>query len=742
MEDNGGTANGGADTSTVHTISFDVTPVNDAPVTADTTITTLEDKPYTFKPADFGFSDPNDTPANALMNVIIGTLPAHGTLTLNGSPIAAGQVIPAGSIGNLVFRPDSNVNGPDGFSFRVQDNGGTANGGADTSVEHTINFDVTPVNDPPVVIDPTNPGTALNPQPAADLLHLIPAVSMTDGATLTPIKTGAYFADPDMDTLTFMLEPATTPAWLHIDAVTGNLTGTAPPDASQLTNSGTPGTYVVTVIATDPSGTSAHLPVTLHIANLPPVAANDTVNTPEHGPAATGNVLGNDHDTLPDSDPLTVTGATTSSGAVVTLGRPNRLPEGGTFTLNVDGSYRFDPGADFTSLAVGESKTVMVRYVISDGNGGSATAALTLTVHGQNDAPISGNGPAMQHGTDAAQVTPVDASAFFKDPDHGDALTYMASNLPKGLVIDPVTGVISGIIDSHASVKGPYVVTVTATDTHGGHADAIITWAVNNPPPMALGEHETTTAGVPLKATLAGNDTDPDGDALHYAVHIGPSHGTLTLNPDGTYTYEADSQYAGPDSFVYAVIDADGGVAYATCTIKVQAALNITQMAGSGRGLVLEGSHDPFQRAWTGTDGVQEYIHPVASDDDGIADAAGGSEHIRLVVEGAPQVLDRQYGAGLLDAPMRSALGIGNEARGSGATVFEPMADMPFWHGLKPLDLSPHQQAAALIQPQAVASDWDLADAPAQRFTERRLVSRSQFDRNALQLTVDLVAAA
>ena len=91
---------------------------------------------------------------------------------------------------------------------------------------------------------------------------------------------------------------------------------------------------------------------------------------------------------------------------------------------------------------------------------------------------------------------------------------------------------------------------------------------------------------------------------------------------------------------------------------------------------------------------------------------------------------------------MRSALGIGNEARGSGATVFEPMADMPFWHGLKPLDLSPHQQAAALIQPQAVASDWDLADAPAQRFTERMLVIRSQFDRNALQLTVDLVAAA
>ena len=682
-----------------------------------------------------GVGNDHDTaPDSDVLTVTGGTQGATVIALDTPVTLSGGGVLTIHADGSYTFAPGTAYNGlaqgataTETISYAITDgNGGTAMA--------TLVITIQGQNDAPVVIDPANPGTPQNPIPAVDPLHVIPDVATTDGATPTPVDVGAILRDPDGEALTFTATGL--PTGLAIDPATGIITGTLPADASQH------GPYTVHVTATDPHGATATTDVIYKVINLAPVAVNDTGRVSEHGPAATGNVLGNDHDTLPDSDPLTVTGATTSSGGVVTLGQPVRLPEGGTLTLRADGSYGYDPGTDFTALAAGDSKTITVRYVISDSNGGSATAALILTVQGQNDVPIAVSPQTAQHGNDAAPVTPVDASAYFKDPDHGDRLTYTASNLPKGLVIDPITGVISGIIGSHASVQGPYLVMVTATDTHGGHADATFNWTVANPPPLAAGEHEATTAGVPLKATLAGNDTDPDGDALHYAVYTGPSHGKLTLNLDGTYTYEADSQYSGPDSFVYAVIDADGGVGYATCTIKVQAALNITQMAGSGRGPGSVGSHDPFQRAQTGADGLHEYIHPVASDDSASFDVVGGSEHIRLVVEGAPHILDRQYGAGLSDAPMRSVLGIGIEASGSGATVFEPMADMPFWHGLRPLDLSPHQQAAALVQPQAVASDWDLADAPAQLFSERMLVIRSQFDRNALQLTADLAAAA
>ena len=77
MQDNGGTANGGVDLDAVaNTMTVNVTAVNDAPAGTDNTVTTLEDTQYTFTAADFGFTDPNDSPANALTRGQDHDLPA------------------------------------------------------------------------------------------------------------------------------------------------------------------------------------------------------------------------------------------------------------------------------------------------------------------------------------------------------------------------------------------------------------------------------------------------------------------------------------------------------------------------------------------------------------------------------------------------------------------------------------------------------------------------------------------
>ena len=65
VKDDGGVANGGDDTSSNAIVSVTVTCVNDAPAGTDKTVTTLEDTTYTFTAADFGFTDPSDSPANA-----------------------------------------------------------------------------------------------------------------------------------------------------------------------------------------------------------------------------------------------------------------------------------------------------------------------------------------------------------------------------------------------------------------------------------------------------------------------------------------------------------------------------------------------------------------------------------------------------------------------------------------------------------------------------------------------------
>ena len=120
-----------------------------------TTVTTLEDTPYPFKVSDFGFTDPNDGPANTFLAVKITTVPSRGSLTIAGTVVTAGTVISVRDIiaGSLKFAPLANANGVPyiSFTFQVQDNGGTANSGHDTDfTARSMTINVTSVNDPPV----------------------------------------------------------------------------------------------------------------------------------------------------------------------------------------------------------------------------------------------------------------------------------------------------------------------------------------------------------------------------------------------------------------------------------------------------------------------------------------------------------------------------------------------------------------------------------------------------------------
>ncbi|MCY2987509.1 MAG: Ig-like domain-containing protein [Planctomycetota bacterium] len=130
-----------------------VTP-NHAPIGTAKTVTMLEDTAYPFAASDFGFSDPNDTPSNNFLAAKVTTTPAAGSLTDNGATVTVGQFISVSDInsGKLAFTPAANANGSPhaSFTFQVQDDGGTANGGLDIDpTPRTMTINVTSVNDAP-----------------------------------------------------------------------------------------------------------------------------------------------------------------------------------------------------------------------------------------------------------------------------------------------------------------------------------------------------------------------------------------------------------------------------------------------------------------------------------------------------------------------------------------------------------------------------------------------------------------
>ena len=128
--------------SSTATQTVNVTPVNDAPTSANNTVTTPEDTPFTFASTDFPFTDVDA--GNTLQSVKITSLPAAGSLTLSGVAVTVNQVIPVASLGNLSFAPALNGNGSPytTFGFQVSD-------GITFSSTATQTVNVTPVNDAP-----------------------------------------------------------------------------------------------------------------------------------------------------------------------------------------------------------------------------------------------------------------------------------------------------------------------------------------------------------------------------------------------------------------------------------------------------------------------------------------------------------------------------------------------------------------------------------------------------------------
>ncbi|MBK9081559.1 MAG: tandem-95 repeat protein [Rhizobiales bacterium] len=239
--DDGGVANGGVDTDqSPNTITFDVTPVNDAPVASAPPATTAEDTPVS------GAITASDVDGDAL-SFATTTPPAHGTVTVDPAT------------GAYTYTPDPNYNGPDSFVVTVSD----GNGGVTTV---TVPVTVTPVNDAPVASAP-------------------PATTAED----TPVTGAITASDVDGDTLSFTTTTPPAHGTVTVDPATGAYTYTPDP------NYAGPDSFVVTVSDGNGGVTTVTVPVTVTPVNDAPVASAPPATTAEDTPVS-GAITASDVD--------------------------------------------------------------------------------------------------------------------------------------------------------------------------------------------------------------------------------------------------------------------------------------------------------------------------------------------------------------------------------------------------------------------------------------------------------------
>ncbi|EJN03643.1 Ig-like domain-containing protein [Phyllobacterium sp. YR531] len=509
--------------------TFDLTVTNPAPTAKNDTVSVNEDTTASFNVI---------TGAGTTSGAAGADIDPDGDTLSVVSASAGNGTVAIGANGQLTYTPRANYFGTDTITYTISD----GNGGTSTA---TVRITVNPVNDAPTA------------DPIQDLVDSDSQIIDQDFSS--------YFHDIDNSSLTFTASGL--PAGLSIDA-DGNVTGQLANNASTGGPNGN-GTYSVTITATDAGGLLVSRTFTWFASNIPPTGFDDVLNINEGTASGTGNVLANDRD--PDGDGFAVSEV---NGSTISVGTAVAGSNGGTFTINADGSYSFVAGPSFDNLKAGETRTTTVTYKVLDDDGGFDTATLTVIVTGVNSAPTADPIPTYTRADGDALTgsNAINVGAFFKDVE-GDTLTFTVApgSLPAGLTMD-AAGNITGTIARNASVNGPYVVTVTANDGHGGTVSQTFSFNVTNPAPTAVNDAAGTLEDTPVDINVVGNDTDPDGDTLFVDPNFPPEagNGTVTINPDGTLHYVPNADFSGVDTIVYRVSDGQGGFSTGIVEVTVR----------------------------------------------------------------------------------------------------------------------------------------------------------------------------
>ena len=502
-------ANDGTVDSNIATVSITVTPVNDAPVANNQTVTVTEDilKSITLTGSDVD--------GNTITYIIVSS-PARGTLS--------------GTIPNLTYTPTANYNGGDSFTFKVND-------GTIDSNTATITITVTPVNDVPIA----------NDQSVTTAEDVAKAITLTAN-------------DVDGNALTYIVLSLPT----H-----GTLSGSAP-NLTYTPAANYNGNDNFTFKANDGTvdSNTATISITVTPVNDAPVANDKTVTTAEDTQVAI-TVTAVD----PEGDALTYAVVTPHAQGTLIGSAPN-------FTYTPAQNYN---GSDsFTFKA-------------NDGTVDSNTATVSITITSVNDVPIANN-QSVIYDLNTPKAIVLTAS----DAD-GNTLTYSIVSGPTHGTLDTNSGQnITFTPDFNYNGSDQFTFKVNDGTVDSNIATVFLTFNTgSNNAPTAFDQSITTNEDVPVSFVIIASD--PENNTLTYSIVTPPAHGSLTgTAPNLTYT--PTSGYSGSDSFTFKVNDGLVDSNIATVSVSV-IYINRPPVAASQSVSVTEDVAKPITLSATDADG-------------------------------------------------------------------------------------------------------------------------------------------
>ncbi|MEL6815322.1 MAG: Ig-like domain-containing protein, partial [Cyanobacteria bacterium J06598_3] len=320
----------------------------------------------------------------------------------------------------------------------------------------------------------------------------------------------------------------------------------------------------------------ATVTVTVTGENDAPVATLDEgaeFTTDESTPFTTGNVLDNDTDV--------------DNGAVITVQSIDETGTQGIVTDNGNGTFSYNPNGQFDALAGGESATDSFTYTVDDGNGGTDTATVNITINGANNNPVVSAPVTSTTSEDAASFS-VDLLENASDPE-GDPLAVEAGSFVvtsgdatgislngNSLEVDP-----SAYNRLESGQQETVEVSYSIVDDNGGavtQTAQIVIDGVNDAPVVSGSAIASgSESDAPFTLDLRDNVTDPEGQALTISglTLQGGDDAGVTDNGDGTLTvnpsFYSDLSVGESEvlSYSYAVADTQAAIVFQTATITI-----------------------------------------------------------------------------------------------------------------------------------------------------------------------------
>lgn len=219
---------------------------------------------------------------------------------------------------------------------------------------------------------------------------------------------------------------------------------------------------------------------------------------------------------------------------------------------------------------------------VDDGNGGTASCTINVTIEWVNRVPVITEGASVsvimsENGMPIPFGLVLNATDF-----DGDALTWsVTSPAAHGVASASGTGP-SQIVGYEPNLDyfGSDSFVVSVEDSNGGtdSCTVYVTIQSNNQPPVITQGASVVVVmsenGSPIPFSLTLNATDLEGDPLSWSIKTPPTHGTASARGTGTSQvvgYTPALNYAGSDSFVVNVNDGNGGMDACKVNVFIQA---------------------------------------------------------------------------------------------------------------------------------------------------------------------------